>query len=367
MPPPPGDPKLPEYRQARIRQGGILRVRALNQNLIKERSLAAEKLAEILTTIEQDGDPDSVRAVQRVVDGEKYIRQVCALINKIDEVLCKMYIILEIFKKPYPHHNPEDGYPTLTQKNLGMMDLNLEMAITQLAGIRNGDRPGIIEDLQAFAPDNELLLGLERLNGNMDNFGSRHTRDVIAIMETLDRYLDSVVKGTDLGIAFSVVTTRTQLKIFREISDRLTVQLEVDDEIGIGAQPADVTSWQDLMHTIEFTLANFAVKMTEIYEPNAVFLLSRIEVRSLKNLIRHMQSAVDEQTVKLESAGAQSQIEPTLARRIGTSVASMLRRSPNPGKTGLPTISEQRQNLADAKRTLEDFRKMLQIRLRLER
>jgi hypothetical protein len=344
-------PLLPAER----REQALLRAESINTAAITKMREACSKIDHILADIQVN--PEAKRAVTITASREIYIKNVVDLVQTLSNIINKIGFILNIFKAPYATLT-ENGLPEHNGDNTAKVRANLMMAILQLKQI-GIDPKKAKEDLTPLAPDNALIEKLDKLNRTKESFESMRADKIVEIMTILEEYLNSVISAVKLGVAFNVEATRAQLEQLEEVAGLTAIQTEEDELFGFTDNTNAEKDWHDLLYEIEFTLANFAVKIMEIYRPVGVWTLKKIEVRALQNFTRQIETKVEYLEKKLAETVSAASGERNFLERVRDSVKPGSRALNRPSVTDIQT---GRIELAEAKGMLESLRKILRIR-----
>jgi hypothetical protein len=354
-------PRAPQESIQRIRYRAELRTRAQNAEIIEIRDKTLLSLDECLRQLSEG---PAAKAVNLATNREQYVMDVLSLTQRIGDVMKKISFILSIFKAGHPI-NKDSGRPSMDPRHTGLLISNLEMALKHLQSI-NINPHQAREDLSLLAPDHHVITEMSELVTALDkNPDTDHTREIIRVMADLDAYLNGIINATDMGVTFSVITTRERVSELRDHADGIH-KMAVEAELLEFEQPQrDKTEKNlfNLLRDLEYVLSTCTVKITDIYQKNAIWLLTKVDVRTLQNLTRVAQKRMDSMEEELASMTEQSTREPGLMTRLRHSI--LPGRSASGGPT-LADIQSKRQTLAEQKQTLELLRKMLRIRIQQE-
>jgi hypothetical protein len=354
-PPPPQSPDYGSYQMDAVREKSVRRAEEINAGPITKMRETCAKLDEILTDLKAHAE--AKRGISIVTSQEIYIGNVVELVRTLSHIINKIGFILNIFSVPYAEIS-RNGLPEHNPENTERVRATLKIAINQLR-LLSLDPKKAKEDLGTLSPDNELIEKLERLNRTRGSFETRRAGEIVDIMKTLEEYLNSVIQAVKIGVAFNVETTRAELEQYEEIAGLTAVQLDEDEIVGPPNEEELRMHWHRLFYEIEFTLANFAVKIMEIYRPMGVWTLEKIEVRALQNFTRQMEQKVADLERTTQETAAAAQREPGLIERVKNSIRPGTVQS----RPSVTDIQKRRIELAEAKGMLESLRRILSIRI----
>ncbi len=356
---PPGETD-PTAHLRNIRKRAIQRVIMQERGIIQARDTALAKMERLIHNISES--PAS-SAVDRAFNNEKYVLDVLGLTQRIEEVIQKITFILSLFGSTYPH-NDELGLPAGHKDNINRLRTNLGVALKHLRGI-NVDPRNVREDFSMFAPDHELITHLGELNEKMEGNGEiDHSREIVAIMNTLDEFLTGIITATHMGITFTVVTTREKLdRHDTEAALILAAEEDMDDLFTTDPDETSPKQFFDLLREIEFTLANCTIRIAELHQKNAIWLLTQVKVRTLQTITRSVQTRIEQMEQQIAAMQDEFMREPGWMERTGSRLFGKKADAEKPTATA---IKLKRQDLERHKQTLTLLRKILHIRIQQE-
>lgn len=322
MPPASQDPR--EHNR-KLRQSATIRQRALQGEDVEHLSTIVDSMS---TTITNLRDTSLRPAADKVLHSSAYITEILELNTSIEEVLKQIQFILSLFASPYDMNN-KTGKAALISRNIESLQSRIQMAQRSLSDILPANKEHK-ETRTLFEPDDRIVRLMQEMNQRPGLFINANPRAISEVMNVLNDYLRSFIEATKLGVYATIQTTSHKLVQLGVASQKVEKQQQEAEAFGLASHPEVKRNWIEILHAVEFTLANLYVRLTEIYGPSAAWLLSQVEVVALKKFFRELHE--DEKRLKSELAG-KNEINDGAFARMKEALSKMMKTRQEPPRT----------------------------------
>lgn len=240
--------------------------------------------------------------LRRLFGSRHYLTQVLSLNHLFDKTLDKLEHLERILKINHVI-DPTTSKPALSDENLEQLLNNLRLASLQTRPQKQTS--GVPENNAVFKPDSSLLKRLRTLNEQPHLF--LEPTEVSAIIKAIDDFLQGIIEYTVTGIIANMGTLNQTIETSIENTNLIQAAKRFTDEMNLDADPETVQAWHDLIRNLEFALSHFMVKMEKIFGPNAAWLLSKVEIKTLQRTIHELDNKANQLTEQIYDIRHQDQ------------------------------------------------------------